>query len=223
VSTREVLVVFARYPRAGVVKTRLGREIGDRAATELYAAFLRDLAARFADAPFALRWAVAPPDAGFAKWLGVAPSSCFAQAGADLGARMRAAFALMRGEGFERSAVIGSDAPQLSRAAVEQAFSLLSGCDLVLGPALDGGYYLIAMSEPRDVFSGIVWSSPTVFADTRARAAALDLHVAELEPSFDVDRGTDLDRLRALLDDDRSRREMPATAGVLATLPRRRG
>jgi hypothetical protein len=223
VGTREVLVVFARYPRAGLVKTRLGRDIGDQAATELYAAFLRDLAARFAPAPFALRWAVAPPDPGFADWLGVAPSSCFAQAGDDLGARMRAAFVAMRADGFEHSAVIGSDAPQLSRAVVEQAFGLLSRCDVVLGPAVDGGYYLIAMSEPRDVFSGIAWSSLTVLADTRARAAALDLRVAELATSFDVDRGPDLDRLRALLDEEESRREMPATAAVLAGLPRRRG
>jgi rSAM/selenodomain-associated transferase 1 len=162
---------------------------------------VRDLVRRFGAPRFAVRWAVAPPDEGFATRFGLPAIACFPQSGADLGARMQAAFraALDRAPATGRCVLIGSDMPQLRIELVEEAFARLADVDLVLGPAEDGGYYLIAMREPHDVFRNVAWSSPTVLDDTLAQARELGLAVALLEPGFDVDEPSDLDRLQRLL------------------------
>lgn len=217
---RDVLVVFARCPEPGRVKTRLARTVGDEGAAALYAAFVTDLRARFAAAPFAVRWAVAPPDTGFAARFAIPAGETFAQHGDDLGARMHAAFAHVRDAGFARCVLIGSDLPQLALAAVEGAFAALDAADLVLGPARDGGYWLIAARRPLDVFDGIAWGTSEVLAATRARAAALRSTVALLDEDFDVDDADDLARLEALLTDERARAAMPATTAALRALRR---
>jgi rSAM/selenodomain-associated transferase 1 len=192
------LVVFARDPAAGGVKTRLAAAIGASGATALYAAFVKDLAQRFASAPFRVVWAVAPPDLGFAARFWLSPETCEVQVDGDLGARMRAAFAAHTKSPDARCVLIGSDAPQLERSLVERAFDRLDGADLVLAPADDGGYTLIAMREPHDVFCGVAWSTATVLVETLARARSLGLRVQLLEPGFDVDTESDLARLAKL-------------------------
>src|SRR3954468_14246422 len=121
----DVLVVFARHPAPGKVKTRLARAIGDGAASALYAAFLDDLRRRFAATRFAVRWAVAPPDPGFAARFAVPEAHVFVQDGQDLGARMRNAIAAMLHQGFARCAIVGSDMPQLAIDTVADAFARL--------------------------------------------------------------------------------------------------
>jgi hypothetical protein len=213
---RDLLVVFARYPEPGRVKTRLARAIGDAAAAGLYAAFIEDLARRFAGAPWAVRWAVAPPDPGFARRFGIDAAACREQRGEDLGERMRNAFEDAAADGFSRVALVGSDAPQLSRATVAQALDALDRAEVVLGPALDGGYTLIALRRPLDVFTGIRWSTPDVLAETLSRVAALGLRHVLLEPDFDVDEPDDLVRLSALLATDAgAAAELPATAAAM--------
>lgn len=221
---RSVLVVFARRPVAGEVKTRLAASHGPERAAELYAAFVQDLAQRLRDAPFAVEWAIAPPLGDFASRFGIAPQRCREQSGPDLGSRMLDTFVAMRRRGFDRCAIIGSDLPQLPPARVGEAFASLAaakgeadGADLVLGPAADGGYYLVAMREPHDVFAGIPWSSPVVLDRTLARAKALGLRVRLLAPDFDVDTADDLERLRELLRSAEARRAMPATARALSS------
>ena len=216
----DVLVVFARYPEPGRVKTRLARAIGAAAASTLYAGFVADLRQRFAAAPFAVRWAVAPPDPGFAARFALPAQDVILQAGADLGARMRNAIAALLAQGFARCAIVGSDMPQLALDTVADAFARLEDADLVLGPAADGGYYLIAARAPLDVFDGIAWGTATVLAATRARAAALGLVTALLAPGFDVDVAEDLVRLRELLTAPRADAAMPATAAALAAIAR---
>jgi hypothetical protein len=219
-AARDVLVVFARYPEPGRVKTRLARVLGDAPAAELHAAFVVDLRERFAAAPFAVRWAVAPPDTGFAARFAIPPGETFVQDGDDLGARMHATFERAHADGFARCVLIGSDMPQLALATVERAFAALDAADLVLGPACDGGYYLIAARRPLDVFAGIAWGTDTVLAATRARAAERHLTVALLDEDFDVDEVADLDRLAALLQDADTRAAMVATTAALRTLRR---
>jgi uncharacterized protein len=210
-----VAVVFARRPVAGEVKTRLAASLGAERAAELYAAFVHDLAERLRDAPFAVRWSIAPPLGEFALRFGMAPEDCREQAGPDLGARMLDTFVAMRREGFTRCAIVGSDLPQLPIVRVAEAFAGLDAADLVLGPAADGGYYLVALREPHDVFAGIPWSSSLVLERTLERAAGLGLRVQLLEPDFDVDTAEDLERLRVLLRRPEMRRAMPATSRVL--------
>jgi uncharacterized protein len=210
-----VLVVFARRPTPGEVKTRLAVAIGAERAADLYAAFIRDLVVRLRDAPFAVRWSIAPPLADFASRFGIAPEECREQEGTDLGARMLGTFVAMQREGFSSCAIVGSDVPQLPLGRIEEGLTALDAADLVLGPAVDGGYYLVAMRAPHDVFTGVPWSSPVVLERTLERAAVLGLRVHLLEPDFDVDTAEDLDRLRELLRRPERRREMPATCRVL--------
>lgn len=210
-----VLTVFARQPEPGAVKTRLAGTVGDARAAEIYAAFVDDLARRLAKASFAVLWAVTPSPAGFARRFGIAPEACLPQIGDDLGERMRAAFAEIDRRGFAHRALIGSDLPQLPLERIERAFAALGEVDLVLGPAVDGGYYLVGQREPQDVFTGVAWSRPTVLTETLARAASLGLRVHLLEEDFDVDTPADLDRLRALLRDAAVRSTLPATARAL--------
>ena len=219
-AAHDVLVVFARCPEPGRVKTRLARVVGDASAADLYAAFLADLRDRFAASTFEVRWAVAPPDGGFARRLGISRGATFVQQGDHLGARMHSAFARVRDEGFARCVLVGSDMPQLAVATVQRAFAALDHADLVLGPACDGGYYLIAACRPLAVFDGIAWGTDAVLSETRARAAEQRLTVALLDEDFDVDEATDLDRLEALLADERARAAMPATTAALARLNR---
>lgn len=225
----DLLVVFARRPVPGRVKTRLAATLGDEAAADLYAAFVEDLVAQVADPRWQVRWEVVPPHDGFARRFGLAPGSCLPQQGRDLGERMLAALRRARSDGFERCVLIGSDAPQVGASHVASALDALGPAgapcaDLVLGPALDGGFWLVAAAEPRDVFAGVEWSTPRALAGTLDRARARGLRTALLDPEGDVDDADDLRRLgeslRAAGDGPgpRSSAPMAATRAALARL-----
>lgn len=216
------LVVMARYPEAGKTKTRLACAIGHAEATRLYQAFLTDLAWRFAGQAHELHWAYTPAEANYAGYIAaLAPSlahcmQCFPQHGPDLGARLLHAFQWTYARGFQRTIVISSDSPQISSEIIATAHKALDETDVALGPAEDGGYYLIAMKRPHDVFSGIPMSTPAVTQMTIELATRQGLTVRLLEPLFDIDELPDLLRLADLLRTDRSL--APATAAQLATL-----
>jgi rSAM/selenodomain-associated transferase 1 len=216
------LVVMARYPQAGTTKTRLARAIGDEEAVHLYRAFLSDLAQRFATQTCDLHWAYTPAEVDYQAFLAtLAPSlvphmRAFPQQGADLGARLHQVFRWTYARGYRRTIVIGSDSPHLSFDIVAQARQALDEADVVLGPADDGGYYLIAMRRPHDVFRGIPMSTSLVTQLTFELARRQGLSVYTLEHVFDVDEVADLLRLAQLLQEDRSL--APATAAHLATL-----
>lgn len=218
------LVIFARSPVPGKVKTRLAAAIGAEAAADLYRAFLEDVAVRLARDP---RWsavfAIAPePDAPFpaeiAGGLPVRP-----QRGRDLGERMRHAIAEALESGAGVAAVVGTDVPHLEPETVAEAFAAVAGgADLALVPAEDGGYALIAARRVPEVFDGVAWGGPDVLEATLARARARGLAAVLLRPVFDVDRPADLERLA-----DALRRglvgPLPATARALARASRALG
>lgn len=216
------LVTMARYPEKGQTKTRLARAIGDEPTLRLYQAFLTDIAQRFAGWTYDLYWAYTPADAGFAAFAAtLAPEHAaamhsFPQQGADFGARLHQVFLTTSALHFQYTIVIGSDSPQISRTMIAQARQTLAYTDVVLGPAEDGGYYLIAMKEPYDLFSGIPMSTDVVLQMTLAKAQSQGLSVHLLEPLFDVDEQAELLRLAALLQTDRSL--APYTAACLASL-----
>jgi hypothetical protein len=117
---------------------------------------------------------------------------------------MAAAFDEAFRRGARRAAIIGTDAPSVSRELVLEALGALNDHDLAVGPASDGGYYLLALDRPRpELFEGIAWSTPSVLAATRERAARLGLRVRVLRSLTDVDTLADLrtewPRIRALL------------------------
>jgi uncharacterized protein len=216
------LVIMARYPRAGATKTRLARSIGNEETAFLYRAFLTDLAQKFAGQVADLHWAYAPPEVNFAAFIAtLAPSRipcmrCFPQQGADLGERLHHAFQRTYKSGYKRTILIGSDSPHIRPDIVALARKALDEADVVLGPADDGGYYLIAMRKPHDVFRGIPMSTSRVAQMTIELAHSQGLKVSILETLFDVDELPDLLRLAQLLTVDSS--IAPATAAQLAKL-----
>ncbi len=221
-SARTALVILARYPQPGKTKTRLARSLGTEPVAQLYQAFLTDLAQRFATPAYALHWAYTPPEFDFAT-LGaaLAPQQTsymryFPQEGADLGERLLHAFRWTFARGFARTILIGSDSPQIQHDTIEEADAALEHADLVLGPAEDGGYSIIGMNAPYDVFSDIPMSTPAVWNMTLQAAQRQHLRVAELKPIFDVDELPDLRRLAALLEQDRSL--APVTAAHLISM-----
>lgn len=162
------LIIFIRNPEKGKVKTRLAKGVGEERALAIYKALLSKTR-RVAQDIEAHRFlfyseAVAHRDA----W----PSSDFdkrVQAGADLGARMEHAFEQALNE-VERAVIVGSDIAQIEKSIIEKAFKILDNHDFVLGPALDGGYYLLGMKKPSPhLFQQMVWSTPDVATQTLKR------------------------------------------------------
>src|SRR5262249_6088189 len=159
---------------------------GDDAARALYRAFLADISARLAGGPWQLVWAVTPPGADLSPFVG---GGCVqvAQEGDELGERMRRCLARLLGDGARRVVMIGADAPQLERATIAAAFSALDDHDAVFVPARDGGYCLVGLRAPHDIFSGIPMGTSVVFEKTRERLGRLGLRWRALQSSFDVD------------------------------------
>lgn len=217
------LVIVARYPQAGTTKTRLARSLGEEETVRLYRAFLTDLAHRFGKQPaYDLHWAYTTAEVDYAAFMAeLAPSSVrqmrfFPQQGDGLGERLHNAFRRTYAQGYERTVLIGSDSPQISADAITEASRALDRADVVLGPAEDGGYYMIAMRKPHDVFRGIPMSTGAVLRMTVELAQRQGLEVSLQETLFDIDELSDLARLAQLLRADASL--APATAAILATM-----
>ena len=189
------LVVFMKAPRPGAVKTRLAEALGADAACAAYRRLVEALVANLAPLPKA-ELCFTPVDAAaqIKPWLRPGWTAC-PQVGGDLGERLHAAFH----EHFETDAlhvvIIGSDCPDVTARDIEDAWLALEGHDVVLGPALDGGYWLIGLRAPQPaLFAGIPWSTDRVFGETICRAREAGLRVAILRELADVDTPADWER-----------------------------
>jgi rSAM/selenodomain-associated transferase 1 len=219
---------LARVPRLGRVKTRLARRIGPEAALLLHQALLADAvlftraAARASRAEAFVAWDTAWPP-GAPRSLGKTSRHLEAirQGRGDLGARMRRVVRRLVARGVARIVLIGSDSPTAPRPAVRRAFRLLrEGADVVLGPAEDGGYWLLGVRADRpEIFRGIPWGTRRVFRRTVERAAGRGARVRFVGTSWDVDRPRDLLRLRRVLHAPGGRKA-PRTAAALRLLSR---
>ena len=185
-----VLGVFAKQPLAGRVKTRLAHETDPAWAAQVAAALLADVLQRVAAIPVQRVIAFAPVEA--CAFFASAANGQFeleAQEGGDLGQRLRGFIERQKADAV---VVIGTDSPTLPVAFIEQAFVALETADLVLGPAGDGGYYLIGCGRRvPPVFDDIAWSSASVLAETVGRLADPSWRLALLPPWYDIDTLTD--------------------------------
>ena len=189
---RERLLIFLKAPRAGFVKTRLAAQLGNAAALAVYRTLVETLLHRLAELPAAeLRFA--PDDAApeIRAWL--RPGWTAAPQGhGDLGQRLIAAFDSTFADGAERVVIIGSDCPDVSLCDLESAWAALHHHDVVLGPATDGGYWLIGLRRRApELFTDMPWSTNRVFAETCARCQRLHLRVQMLRELADVDEPAD--------------------------------
>lgn len=197
---RRRLLLFTKPAREGRVKTRLIGDLTAAQAAALHAAFLDDLIDRLRQGDFELllAWALETLDE-----LPDGPVPGVRQQGDDLGERLFNALAQAARETSEGSAVmaLGSDHPTLPLALIHEAFARVErGAQVVLGPAEDGGYYLIALAPgavDARLFEGIAWSTEQVLEATLERCAVLGLAVEMLAPASDVDTPEDLRRLAA--------------------------
>jgi rSAM/selenodomain-associated transferase 1 len=208
------VVVMARVPGAGPVKSRLHDALTPAQATSLYRCFLLDRLDALADVPgIAPVVAFTPAGAG-ATMTALAPAGfrLLAQEGDDLSTRLIRLVERLLGEGHGAVLAMDSDSPTLPMAYVAEAARALvtAEVDVVVGPSDDGGYYLIGVRAAQPaLFAAMPWSTPSVLAETMARARALGLTVRRLPSWFDVDTPADLRRLRA---------ELPATGGPRRTV-----
>jgi len=197
------LLVFAKEPVPGNVKTRLIPAIGENSATKLYEKLLyQTLNACSKLLSVNIILCCSRSDANntrcqyYADYFTVVLRS---QVGQDLGERMHYALneALFESE---QVILIGTDCPEYSAAYLEKAFTLLDNHDVVLGPAADGGYVLIGMKQPhQELFQEIPWSTAKVLPLTRQRLTSLGLSWAELETLNDIDEPSDLVHVQDLL------------------------
>ncbi len=196
----EALILMAKIPRPGRVKTRLSPPLSPAGAAGLYACLLSDTASEMATLVGVRRYLFLDPPGEVGSLRGP-PYQAFErrpQAGKDLGERMaQAAFTAFRG-GAKSVAIVGADCPSLSAGSVRQAFrELRDGAQAVFGPASDGGFCLVALSTPDDrIFRGVAWGTSTVLSEVCGRCRALGLPFALLPPHRDVDVYEDLVALR---------------------------
>ena len=186
------LVIFVKAPRPGSVKTRLARSIGASEACAAYRTLterllrnlekIRDVELRFAPDD------AAPEIQGWRRkgWKNRP------QGAGDLGERMQRAFAEAFAEGARTVVLIGSDCPAITREDIHDAWARLKQHDLVVGPAVDGGYWLIGLRAPRtELFNGMPWSTENVLGETLRRARAMNLSVDLLRILADIDTKRD--------------------------------
>ncbi|MHA2352514.1 MAG: TIGR04282 family arsenosugar biosynthesis glycosyltransferase [Candidatus Thorarchaeota archaeon] len=192
------IFIMMKYPEVGKVKARLAQSIGEEAATELYRAFIQDTltTVQSLDTPYHI--AVYPPESQerFSKWLG--PSyQYFHQQGVNLGKRLRNGFTTMYSKGYQQVIALASDSPDLPIEILQEAVSSLQTYKAVIGPASDGGYYLIGFSRDlfiSEVFEDISWSTATVFQETLSRIESLTSKVHVLPEWADIDIKSDLQK-----------------------------
>ena len=207
----EHLLVLTRFPTPGGAKTRFIPLLGPDGAA--------DLSRRLSEHTVAIAraWRANDPGRSFSVHItGAAPATCRRwlgdditcepQGDGDLGVRMDRALADALAAGAVRTVLVGCDCPRNDVASLERAFALLVDHDLVLGPATDGGYYLIGTTCPRPtLFQGLAWGTSEVLSGTLVRAEHDGRRTATLATLPDVDRPADLPAAEAAMD--------PATRG----------
>ncbi len=208
----DAVVIMAKYPEPGRVKTRLAANVGAAAACDLYRAFLADIEKRVCSGPWRTIWAVAPAGARFGDVLSGNSAILIDQRGAGLGSRMYHAFSDAFDSGAARVVMIGADTPQLSLADISQAFAALDDVDVAIVPSRDGGYCLIGMRRRRDIYSSVEMGTERVLEQTRVLCDAERLSFRLLAEQFDID---DIDDVRELLAAADTVSELSSTAATL--------
>ncbi len=194
------IIFLLKYPQKGKVKTRLASEKGETFTLKLYECFVRDMLKKLGTVESHVHLFLTPGDTvpAMHRWLAGTGERfpVHAQEGRDLGERMAHAFGHMFRVGCETCIIIGSDLPDLPVPVLEEALESLSGSEAVIGPTVDGGYYLLGFRRDtfcRDVFRGIPWSTDTVFQETMEIFRRRGYRVKTLRRRRDVDDARDLD------------------------------
>ncbi|MGO9377440.1 MAG: TIGR04282 family arsenosugar biosynthesis glycosyltransferase [Dissulfurispiraceae bacterium] len=192
----DCIIIFVKWPEKGRVKTRISAALDENAVLELYKCFVEDMISTINRSGFRPLVAYYPEDAAddIVTWLGN-ENDYMAQVGIDLGAKMNTAFQMVFERGVFRAVLIGSDFPDLPVEIINEAFSALNSKHAVIGPAKDGGYYLIGFRHDTfssRVFDDIPWSTAEVFERTMLAFTQLGLDIHQLPVWRDIDRPEDI-------------------------------
>lgn len=192
---KRCVVLFVRNPEKGAVKSRLARDLDEDTAVSLYKGFVLDVLKTLKKGRYSLEICYHPADAGreVSEWLGK-NLSYMAQEGKDLGERMHKAFLRAFSKGFCRVLIIGSDIPDITNTVIDEAFAA-DESDAVLGPAFDGGYYLIGFRQNSvlpEIFEKMGWGTPAVYEKTMSVFKKHNFKVHVLPKLRDIDRLDDL-------------------------------
>ncbi len=191
----QVIALFVKPPIPGQVKTRLASDIGDEAACSIYRRLADHVMQQIKVSGFPLALFFDGEESLLPDSWQQAAQYCIQQQGADLGDRMAAAFRYLFTGGADRVVLVGSDIPGIDAAYLQQAIALLHSHDLVIGPALDGGYCLIGFNRHSctvTVFQQIPWSTDQVLKRTLAAAESSGLSIGMLPALRDIDTLDDL-------------------------------
>lgn len=198
-SLNRCVLFFVKYPEKGQVKSRLSTEFDETLTVKLYKKFIHDLLAMLDKTDFTIVICYYPKDAldKFTMWLG-SHYQYLPQKGEHLGQRMKKSFIDTFANNFGQAIIIGSDSPDLPLDYINEAFSSLKTHDAVIGPCLDGGYYLIGFTQNNflpTAFEEISWSTETVFSETMTALSEDGLKIHILPKWSDVDTLSDLKAL----------------------------
>ena len=195
------VILFARDPILGQVKTRLSSSFDDETILRLYICFVEDSLEKIRQVDNADCFVGISPSniSGFFNGIEDSDTRLFIQQGKDLGDKMRQAFVDRFSDGYKKVVIIGSDSPSLPVSYINQALN--SDKDLMLGPSTDGGYYLIAMTgKVSEVFDGIAWGTEQVLDETLNRVKKAGVSLELLPVWSDVDFPEDLKFLKTHLE-----------------------
>jgi rSAM/selenodomain-associated transferase 1 len=194
---RSSVLLFVKYPEKGKVKTRLASKIGDDAALAVYQELVSSMLDELNKCRYPRRIYFTPMNAkdNMGDWIGT-ESTYVAQSGSDVGERMKNAFLEVFETGVERALLIGSDVPDITVKILDEAMDSLERNDVVIGPAMDGGYYLVgfnARSLTPEIFDNIMWSTSTVYEKTLEILRGNGQRVHCLQELRDIDTLDDLE------------------------------
>ena len=219
------IVIFAKAPIPGQVKTRLCPPLTPDEAASLHGSMVMDIAEQSREIRSLDRFLACTPslDHAFFQTLAIRYRLTLCeQVGDDLGERMDHALTESLKRGYQYALVIGTDIPALSPETYKKAVSLLKTQDIVLGPTHDGGYYLIGLKRPTpEIFTDISWSTGNVCALTQEKAQVLGRTVGLLDFECDIDTFEDIQTFMAASPDSGKRKLSTRTAKVFQTLLQR--
>jgi len=184
---KNLLIMFVKEPKLDFVKTRLAKSLGNHFTLDLYKAFVRDLIDTFKNQEFDFKLCAYPNLDLINDTFG--DFNNFLQVEGDLGVKMCKAFEREFGLGYEKITLIGSDTPHITREMMDSSFKELDSHDIVLGPSLDGGYYLIAFNKStfsKDVFQDISWSTDVVLEQTLKKMNNKKVYLHKILNDIDV-------------------------------------
>lgn len=199
--SKNILIIFVKYPQPGLVKTRLAKDIGKSQAASLYKSFVDVIVKRNISSRFKMIIFYTPGNREneIRRWLGE-KFEYQSQDGRDLGERMLNAFAFVFSQGAKKIILIGTDSPLIDKNVVIKAFKRLENAECVIGPSYDGGYYLLGLSRfCKDIFTNIDWGTDRVRQQTVKALEDLSIKYSFGDVDFDIDRLEDLKLFRARL------------------------